>query len=157
MSAVSLSTLRTYVASLSWVEGGLMSQDITQIIDFLESTPDSRWFVAQTRRALAVLRHWQGRIRYAVRRLEIDVAASRDVLDPQVRQTLRTAHRQIKMRYVDAAIMSDPNHRILVDSLQQHELILETLEGIELSLDTSLVVQEAVAVRHQEIIDSQTP
>jgi len=60
-------------------------------------------------------------------------------------------------RFVEAGIMADPAHAVLVDNVHQYELVLGTLEGITAALDTSLIVQEAVSTRRQEEEDSLTP
>lgn len=104
-----------------------------------------------------LIQHWQERLRYTIRKFEIELVQSRDVLDQTVRKQLAHDRRQVKMRYVEAGIMADPNHRQLVDTIQQYELVLGTLEGLAAALDTALVVQEAVSTRRQEIEDSQTP
>lgn len=154
---LSLETIRQYVVTLSWIENGLLTQDVDKIIDFLLESPDSRWFVSQSRRSLALLRYWQERLRFCIRQFEMSIADSRDALDQPAREQIRRSQRQVRMRYVDAEINRNPQHRQLVDSLHHYEQALGVLEGLEGALDTSLLVQEAVSTRREEIEALQTP
>jgi len=153
--SVSLQTIRQYVETLSWIEGGILSADVLQIVDFLETKSDSSWLVSQTRLSVALLAHWQERLRFTIRSLEIVLSQRRDVLDQQVRESLKKSRRQTRMRYIEAGIAADADYSQQLDVLRQYELALGTLEGLSSAMDTSLIVQEAVAVRRQEVEDSQ--
>lgn len=154
---VPLDSLRQYVASLTWVESGGLTSDLTHVINFMEAEYDSRWFLTLTRRAIVTLNFWEQTIKYIARGLEIQVSQSRDALDKPARESLQAARRVVKQRSIDAFTMSNPTHRNLVDCLHQYQKVLGVIEGISLALDTSLVVSEAVSVRRQEMIDAGMP
>lgn len=154
---IDLSNVRSYVSSLSWFEGGLLAADVLQVLDFLETTPDSRWLVAETKRCVIIVRHWQEQLRLATRRIEIQLLTAKDQLDEVARDSLARAGRQIRQRRIDAFAHNDKNYAGLVDAHAQYEAAWGVLDGIAQSLNVGLVVQEALSARRQEIIDSSTP
>ena len=152
-----LKTVVDYLQTLDWLEGGLLSRDMINVVNFIDSTPDSRWLVAETKRCIILTHHWQSRVRACMSRLTRQVNQRRDVVDEQVKGELVRAGRTTRMRYVTAGIERDPEFARLLEAETQYELVLGTLEGISAALETQLVVQEAVSVRRQEMIDNLSP
>ena len=153
-NGISLGSIRDYMKTCAWFQNGLLTQDVLKILDFLETSPDSRWIVSETKRAIVLVAFWREQVTYAVRRGEIELSQKRDSLDKGVRDRLVQERRVVKSRTVEAGVFADPVYSGLVDAQHQREMLRGVLDGIEAALDTSLVVQEAVASRRQELIDA---
>lgn len=154
---VSLNSIRAFLQEQQWYASGLLTNDVLAICDVLETPHDSRWFVAENKRCVALLHHWSERLRFAARQNETQLALSRDRLDTVARKSLSDAHRQIKQRSIDAYVLNDPQHAMLLNTVQSLEQLRGVVDGLIAALDTSLLVQEAVAIRFQEGVDSATP
>lgn len=156
LAGLSLQSIRTYLQSCAWFQSGLLTADLTQVIDYLESTPDARWIVAETKRATVLVAFWREQVNYTIRRAEIELAQKRDSLDKGVRERLVQDRRPAKSRSVEAGIFADAEYGRLADAQHQREMLRGVLDGIEAALDPSLAVQEVVAARRQEEIDNKT-
>lgn len=151
---VLLHSIRRFFESLVWIEAGAMSADIVEVIGVLETNPDARWLVAESRRSIALVKFWRERMVYTQRTIERQIVCSADRLDPDIRKELTTQGRLLRNSTVRSRLAAHPEHGRLLGTSDQYEAVIGALDGLLLAMDTPLIVQEAVSNRKQEEYDN---
>ena len=151
---VSLNSIRSFFENVSWIEAGALSRDVVGVIGVLETNPDARWLVAESRRSIALVKFWRERMVYAQRCIERQIVCSADRLDPDIRRELTSQGRLLRNSTVRSRLSSHPQHAALIDASNQYDTVIGALDGLLLAMDTPLIVQEAVSNRKQEEYDN---